>query len=68
MKLEMPKNCIDESTIIKKKIIYSDEYKLFVKEANEKIKDHRNRHFKAIQQAKNYIHDYNDLPVVKSNK
>lgn len=68
MKLEIPKNVIDKSTIIKKEIIHSDDYKSLVEEANEKIKNDRDRQFKVIQQAKNYIHNYSDLPVAKSNK
>lgn len=64
----MPKNVIDKSTIIKKEIAHSDDYKLLVEEANEKIENNRSRQFKAIQQAKNYIHNYNDLPVARSNQ
>lgn len=68
IKLELPQNCIDESTIIIKEIVHSDEYKLLVEEANERIKSYKDKQFKAIEQAENYIHNYNDLPVVKSNQ
>lgn len=67
MKLELPKSCIDSSEIIKKEISHSDEYKKLVEEANEKIKQHRDMQFRAIKQAKNYIHNYDDLPVAKDS-
>ena len=41
IKLKLPKKCIDESTIIKKEIVRSDEYNLLVEEANKKIKAYR---------------------------
>jgi adenine specific DNA methylase Mod len=68
IKLELPKKYIDESIIIKKEIVYSDEYNSLVEKANEEIKSYRDRQFEAIKQAKNYIHSYSDLPVARSNQ
>lgn len=68
IKLELPKKCIDESKIIKKEIVYSDEYNLLTEEANEKIKSYRNRQFEVIEQSKNYIHSYSDLFIARSNQ
>ena len=65
MKLELRKNCIDASTIINKEITHSDKYGELVGETNEEIKKCRDKQLKAIQRAKNYIHDYDNLPVVK---
>lgn len=67
MKLELLQSCIEPSVIIRKEISHSNEYERLVEDANEKIKEHRNKQFKAIQQVKNYIHNYDNLPVVKDN-
>nr|WP_297934904.1 hypothetical protein [uncultured Lachnoclostridium sp.] len=37
----------------------------FQQEANERIREHHNRAFNIAQEARNYIHNYDDLPRAK---
>ena len=62
MKMKIPKKCLIPS---EKEIRHSAEHKQLVQEANKEIEEYRTKQFNSMIQAKNYIHNYDDLPTAK---
>lgn len=62
MKLKLPKSCYEPIQAERKEMHHSEEYEKLMNEATERIMNNKHKQFLVAQKAKNYIHNYDDLP------
>lgn len=65
MKLKLPKSRYEPIKAERKQNLHSEEYDKLMNEATERIMKNRSKQLDVIQEAKNYIHNYDDLPRCK---
>lgn len=65
MKLKLPKTRYEPIKTERKQNLHSEEYDKLMNEATERIMKNRSKQLDIIQEAKNYIHNYDDLPRCK---
>lgn len=65
MQLKLPKSCYKPIQAERKEIHHSEEYEKLMNKTTEKILKNRSEQLDIIQEARNYIHNYDDLPRCK---
>lgn len=65
MKLKLPKSCYEQIKAERKQNLHSEGYYKLMDEAAERIMKNQSKQLDVIQEAKNYIHNYDNLSRCK---
>lgn len=65
MKLKLPKSCYEQIKAERKQNLHSEEYDKLMNEATGRIMKNRSKQLDVVQEAKSYIHNYDELPRCK---